>query len=151
MGTVMRTWTATTTVDAPPEAVLDVLTDPQSCARWAPVDFEVSDLDAKRLAPGTRPRVSGRIAGVEVGFDVEVLEADPARLQLRCDGPVAIDVRYDLAPARSGSAVKASVGVKPGRGLRSRILAEATGALLRAGALNHALDRIGRECTAVAA
>ena len=146
----MRTWTATTTVDAPPEAVLDVLTDPGACARWAPVDFEVSDLAAKRLEPGCRPRVSGRIAGVEVGFDVEVLEADPARLQLRCDGPVAIDVRYDLEPAESGSEVRASVGVKPGRGIRGRILAEATGALLRAGALNQALSRIGRECVAPA-
>jgi Polyketide cyclase / dehydrase and lipid transport len=145
----MRTWTATTTVEAPPEAVLDVLTDPGACARWAPVDFEVTDLESKRLAPGARPRVSGRIAGVEVGFDVHVLEVDEARLQLRCNGPVAIDVRYDLEPAERGSAVKASVGVKPGRGIRSRILAEATGALLRAGALNHALDRIGRECVAI--
>ena len=144
----MKTWTATTTVDAPQEAVLDVLTDPGACARWAPVDFEVSDLAADRLQPGTRPRVSGRIAGVEVGFDVEVLEAGRDRLQLRCDGPVAIDVRYDLAPADGGSAVRASVGVKPGRGIRGRVLAEATGALLRAGALHHALDRIGREaCT----
>jgi Polyketide cyclase / dehydrase and lipid transport len=145
----MRTWTATTTVEAPPEAVLDVLTDPGACARWAPIDFEVSELNTARLAPGSRPRVSGRIAGVEVGFDVEVLEADAGRLQLRCDGPVAIDVRYDLEPAERGSAVKASVGVKPGRGIRSRVLAEATGALLRAGALNHALDRIGRECVAI--
>ena len=45
----MKTWTATTTtVDAPREAVLDVLTDPGACARWAPVDFEVSDLAADR-------------------------------------------------------------------------------------------------------
>ena len=146
----MKTWTATTTVDAPPEAVLDVLTDPGACARWAPVDFEVSDLAAQRLVTGSRPRVSGRIAGVEVGFDVEVLEADGGRLQLRCDGPVAIDVRYDLEPAASGSEVRAQVGVRPGRGFRGRVLAEATGALLRAGALHHALDRIGREavCTA---
>src|SRR3712207_1898565 len=99
VGSVMKTWTATTTVDAPPEAVLDVLTDPGACARWAPVDFEVSDLEAKRLQPGSRPRVSGRIAGVEVGFDVEVLKADDRRLQLRCDGPVAIDVRYEIGRA----------------------------------------------------
>jgi hypothetical protein len=141
----MKTWTATTTVDAPPEAVLDVLTDPGACARWAPVDFEVTDLVAKRLETGSRPRVSGRIAGVEVGFDVEVLTAGDDRLQLRCDGPVGIDVRYDLEAAERGSEVRASVGVKPGRGIRGRILAEATSALLRAGALNHALDRIGRE------
>jgi len=144
----MRTWTATTTVDAPPEAVLGVLTDPDAAARWAPVDFEVSDLDGGRLAPGTRPRVSGRIAGVEVGFDVEVLAADDGRLQLRCEGPVALDVRYDLEPAPAGSEVRASIGLKPGRGIRGRVLAEATGALLRAGALNLTLDRIARMATA---
>ena len=146
----MKTWTATTTVEAPPEAVLDVLTDPGAVARWAPVDFEVSDLDAVRLETGSRPRVSGRLAGVEVGFDVEVLEADRGRLALRAAGPVAFDVRYDLEPAPCGSEVRASVAVKPGRGFRARVLAEATGALLRAGALNHALDRIGHEAVTFA-
>ena len=33
----MKTWTATTIVDAGPEAVLDVLTDPDAVARWAPL------------------------------------------------------------------------------------------------------------------
>ena len=37
----MRTWTATTTVDARPEAVLDVLTDPDASRRWAPLPFDV--------------------------------------------------------------------------------------------------------------
>ena len=141
----MRTWTATTTIDAPPHAVLDVLCDPGACARWAPVDFEVSELADRRLSPGARPRVSGRLAGVEVGFDVEVLEAGIERLALRAAGPVALDVAYDLAPAGDGSEVRASVGVRPGRGIRGRVLAEATSTLLRAGALQAALDRIGRE------
>ena len=79
----MKTWTATTTVEAPPEAVLDVLTDPGACARWAPVDFAVDDLATSRLVAGSRPRVRGRLAGVEVGFDVEVLEAGGSRLALR--------------------------------------------------------------------
>ncbi|HEX8206937.1 MAG TPA: SRPBCC family protein [Solirubrobacteraceae bacterium] len=140
----MRTWTATTTVDAPPDAVLDALTDPDAIASWAPVDFEVSDLESERLAPGCRPRVEGRLAGVSVGFEVEVLEAGEDRLALRAAGPVAFDVRYDLEPADGGSEVRASIGVRPGRGFRGRILAEATNALLSAGALQQALDRIGR-------
>ena len=147
----MRTWTATTIVDAPPEAVLDALTDPAAIASWAPVDFEVSDLTTRRLAPGSRPRVAGRLGGVAVGFDVEILEADEHRLALRADGPVAMDVRYDLHAAGDGSEVVACVGVRPGRGFRGRILAEATSALLSAGALNQALSRIAGECVAVAA
>jgi hypothetical protein len=146
----MRTWTATTTVDAPPEAVLDVLTDPGACARWAPIDFDVDDLTERRLVAGSRPRVRGRLAGVEVGFDVEVLEADERRLALRAAGPVALDVEYDLHAAEGGSEVVASVGVRPGRGFRGRILAEATSALLSAGALNQALSRIAGECVATA-
>jgi hypothetical protein len=109
----MKTWTATTTVEAPPEAVLDVLTDPGACARWAPVDFAVDDLATTRLVAGSRPRVRGRLAGVEVGFDVEVLEAGGSRLALRAAGPVAFDVAYDLEPADGGSEVRASVGVRP--------------------------------------
>ena len=149
----MRTWTATTTVEAPPDAVLDVLTDPGAIASWAPVDFEVSDLESGRLAPGSRPRVAGRLGGMTVGFEVEVLEAGEDRFALRAAGPVAFDVRYDLEAAAGGSEVRASIGVRPGRGFRGRILAEATNALLGAGALQQALDRIGRSVatTAVAA
>ena len=142
----MRTWTATTTVDAPPDAVLDMLTDPHAIASWAPVDFEVCDLDSDRLAPGARPRVEGRLAGVSVGFEVEVLAAGEEGLALRAAGPVAFDVRYDLEPAAGGrsASLRASIGVRPGRGFRGRVLAEATNALLSAGALQQALDRIGR-------
>jgi len=149
----MRTWTATTTVEAPPDAVLDMLTDPDAIASWAPVDFEVSDLGSDRLAPGSRPRVEGRLAGVSVGFDVEVLAAGEDGLALRAAGPVAFDVRYDLEPAAggTGASLRASIGVRPGRGFRGRILAEATSALLSAGALQTALDRIGRSATAVPA
>jgi uncharacterized protein YndB with AHSA1/START domain len=71
----MRTWTATTTTAARPEDVLDVLTDPEACARWAPLPFDVDELDGRRLAAGSRARVSGRLAGRRVGFDVEVHEA----------------------------------------------------------------------------
>jgi uncharacterized protein YndB with AHSA1/START domain len=146
----MRTWTATTTIEAPPDVVLDVLTDPEAAVRWAPVDFDIEALDSHRLLPGSRVRLAGRLAGVSVAFDVEVLEADTERLALRAAGPVALDVNYDLAPSDGGSEVRASIGVRPGRGFRGRVMAEATTAVLKAGALHAALGRIGREACALA-
>ena len=49
---------------------------------------------------GTRTKVSGRLAGVPVTFDVEVHAADADRLELSADGPIGLDVRYD-SPART--------------------------------------------------
>ena len=141
----MRTWTAITTVEAPAEVVLDVLTDTDAVARWAPVPFEVSGLRGKRLKAGSRARVSGRLAGREVGFDVDVQAAARDRLELTADGPVAFDVRYDLAPHAGGSEVRASISVRPGQGLLGRVMASATSALLSAGALDQAVSRIARE------
>lgn len=141
----MKTWTATTLVDAGPHAVLDVLTGPDAVARWAPLPFEVDDLDTPRLVAGSRARVSGRLAGRRVGFDVEVHEADPARLSLEARGPVGLDVAYDLSATTSGSEVRASISVRSGKGFTGRLLAEATNALLSAGALTHALSRLTRE------
>ena len=100
----MKTWTATTIVDAGPEAVLEVLTDPDAVARWAPLPFDVEDLDTPRLMTGSRARVSGRLAGRRVGFDVEVHEADLERLALAADGPVGLDVAYDLSASRRSAA-----------------------------------------------
>ena len=142
----MRTWTATTTAAAHPAAVLDVLTDPDAASRWAPVPFDVDDLDGERLLAGSRAKVSGRLAGRRVGFQVEVHEADESGIQLSASGPVAFDVDYRLSHAQCGGAeVHASVSVRSAGGLAGRLLAEATGALLAAGALQAALGRIARE------
>lgn len=143
----MRQWTATTTVPALPEAILDVLTDPEAARRWAPIEFDVDDLRTPRLLGGSRAWVSGRLAGRRVDFDIEVHEAADGRLHLTAEGPVGFDVRYDLAPAPGGSEVRASVSVRPTRGLTGRLLAEATNALLAAGALQAAIARIAREVT----
>jgi carbon monoxide dehydrogenase subunit G len=147
----MRTWTATTTAQARPGAVLDVLTDPGAAARWAPVPFDVDDLDGERLYAGGRARISGRLAGRRVGFDVEVHEADESGIALSASGAGGVlnfDVNYQLAPATcGGSEVHASVSVRSGGGLTGRLLAEATGALLTAGALQAALGRIAREAS----
>src|SRR5688500_3888821 len=96
----MAHWTATTTANATPEQLLEVLTHPEEIRRWSPVDFDVDELDVRRLAAGTRARVTGKVAGVRVGFDVEVHAADSEVLELTADGPVGLDVRYELAPGR---------------------------------------------------
>ena len=136
------TFTATALSGAPPEAVLAALTDPDAVARWSPVAFEVED-DSGRLRAGTRTRVSGRLAGVRVGFDVEVHRADDRQLALSARGPVVMDVNYDVAPEPDGSTkVNAQISLAKGRGLVAGLLAEATAGMLRAGALSHAVNRI---------
>jgi hypothetical protein len=140
----MSTWTEQLTAQAAPAAVLEVLTDPGACERWAPVDFELRALNADRLQAGTLARVEGRLAGRGVGFDVTVIAADEHGLRLRASGPIALDVEYRLRPVPAGSEVVASVGVR-GEGLTGRVLAHATAALLAAGALREAVARIARE------
>jgi hypothetical protein len=140
----MSTWTEQLTAQAEPAAVLDVLTDPDACGRWAPVPFDVDDDHGSRLRAGSRTRVEGRLAGRRVGFDVEVLAADEERLALRACGPIDLDVEYRLRAVPAGSEVRASIAVR-GDGLAGRVLAQATGALLGAGALRTAMTRIARE------
>jgi hypothetical protein len=123
--------------------------DSEAAARWAPLPFDVEELDGRRLSSGTRARVSGKLAGRRVGFDVEVHEASGRGLSLAADGPVGFDVAYELAAVAGGSEVRASVSVRPSRGIAGRLLAEATSALLSAGALEAAVSRIAREAVAV--
>jgi Polyketide cyclase / dehydrase and lipid transport len=137
-------WTATARANATPCEVLRVLTHPESIRRWSPVEFDLDELSGRRLAAGTRGRVTGRVAGVTVGFDVEVHAADEARLELSAEGPVAFDVRYELMPHEAGSSLNASVTVRRGGGITGRLVEKATAALLSAGALEGAAGRIAR-------
>jgi hypothetical protein len=127
--------------------VLDVLCDPEACARWAPLPFDVEELDGRRLAAGSRARVSGKLAGRRVGFDVEVHQASGSGLSLAATGPVDFDVAYELAAIDGGSEVRASVSVRPAGGFAGRLLAQATSALLTAGALEACLSRVAREAS----
>jgi hypothetical protein len=144
----MAEWTATTTTGATTEQLLEVLTHPDQIRRWSPVDFDLDELATRRLAAGTRTRVTGRLAGVRVGFDVEVHAADQGGLELSAEGPVGIDVRYQLEPADTGSELSASVSLRRGGGLTGRLVANATAALLSAGALDGAAGRIVRAAEA---
>ena len=136
----MSNWTATTTANATPEQLLDVLTRPEKIQDWAPVDFDLEDW--RRLSTGTRTRVTGRLAGMPVEFDVEVHRADEAGLRLSAEGPIGLDVRYELAPVSTGAELNASVSLRAGGGLTGRLVTKATQALLSAGALEGAAGRI---------
>jgi hypothetical protein len=138
----MSEWTAKARAKATPCQVLQVLTLPDEIRRWSPVDFDLDDLDGSRLAAGARGRVTGRLAGVKVGFDVEIHAADEAILELSADGPVGLDVRYELAKDETGAELIASVSMRRGGGLTGRLVANATAALLSAGALEGAAARI---------
>jgi hypothetical protein len=140
----MSEWTAKARAKATPCQVLQVLTLPDEIRRWSPVDFDLDDLDGSRLAPGTRGRVTGRLAGVKVGFDVEIHAADEATLELSADGPVGLDVRYELVKDETGAELIASVSMRRGGGLTGRLVANATAALLSAGALEGAAARIAQ-------
>jgi hypothetical protein len=140
----MSVWTTSTQANARPEQVLEVLTHPDAIRLWSPIDFDVEDLDGVRLEAGSTARVSGKLAGVRVGFDVEVHEADEYGVELTAHGPIGIDVRYDLAPSEDGSEVTASVSLRRGGGITGRLISPATAALLSAGALDGAARSIAR-------
>ncbi len=144
----MASWTARTTSTAAPEQVLAVLTDPEAIRSWSPVPFELDELDGDRLLAGRTARVSGSLGGLRVGFDVEVHDAGAQRLDLTASGPIALDVRYEVAATSAGSDVTASVELRSSRGLTGRVISKATGALLAAGALDGAARRIARAAEA---
>lgn len=135
-------WTSTARANATADQLLEVLTHPEEIRRWSPVDFDLDDLDGRRLAAGTRGRVTGKLAGVRVGFDVEVHVADRARLELSAQGPIGLEVRYELTADDAGAELTASVSLRHSAGLTGRLVANATAALLSAGALDGATGRI---------
>jgi hypothetical protein len=140
----MDRWISTAQAKTTPDCLLEVLTHPQHIRTWSPVDFELDDLDTRRLSAGTKARVTGKVAGVRVSFEVEVHRADPARLELSADGPIGLDVRYDLAHADEGAEMTAAVSVRSGRGITGRLVAGAAASLLSAGVLDGAMGRIAQ-------
>jgi hypothetical protein len=140
----MRTWTTEMWLAGMPDEILELLTEPDAIARWAPLPFELVALDGERLRAGSRARVRGGLAGRQVEFDVEISEADDGRLSLVATGPVSIDAEYVLRAADGGSEVRASVSVR-GRGLLGGLMARALDTLLAAGALRAAVARLGDE------
>jgi hypothetical protein len=146
----MSTWSTHRSVSGSPDEVIAVLSDPATIRRWSPIDFEVEDLDGERLEAGSRARVAGRLAGRSAAFEVDVAQAGGGRFALTANGPIEIDVEYEAFEEEDGATdVWATVSVN-GRGLLGRLLAQATDALLAAGALDKALGRIASEIDGLA-
>jgi hypothetical protein len=141
----LGTWRAGVDVRAEPEQVLETLTDVEACEAWSPVGFEVDGLHSQRLQVGTKVAVSGAIVGRRVRFCVEIIRADSERLVLRAAGPVEMLAHYVVRPSGVGSRVDAEISVGRGTGGGASIAARAASLALGAGALRHALARIGRE------
>jgi uncharacterized protein YndB with AHSA1/START domain len=140
----MTTWTTEMWMAAMPDEVLDLLTEPDAIARWAPIPFEIVELDGERLRRGSHARVRGGFGGQQLEFEVEILDADHEHMSLLATGPVSIDAEYLLRPSAGGSNVQASVSVR-GRGVLGRVLARGVDALLAGGALRASVARLGRE------
>jgi Polyketide cyclase / dehydrase and lipid transport len=140
----MSTWSTHTNVTGTPDDVIAVLSDPDAIRRWSPIDFRVDGIDGDRLEAGSRARVSGRLAGRSTSFDVDVEQAGDGRFTLTASGPIDLEVEYEAFDDGGTTQVWATVGVRGG-GLMGRVLAQATDALLAAGALDRALGRIAGE------
>jgi hypothetical protein len=147
----MSTWSTHTYVEGTPDDVIAVLSDPDAIRRWSPIDFDVDGVEGDRLEAGSRARVSGRLAGRGASFDVEVEQAGEGRFALFASGPIDLQVEYEaFEDGLTHTEVWATVEVRGG-GLLGRLLAQATDALLAAGALDHALGRIADEIAATRA
>jgi len=140
----MRTYCSETELPGAPEQVIEMLCDPEAIARWAPVDFQVLDLEDGRLCAGGRARVQGELAGRMVRMDVDVHRAGVDGLALSARGAIELDVEYTLSRGPAGSRMKTSISVA-GSGVSGRALASVTELLLRAGALNAAIGRLETE------
>jgi hypothetical protein len=149
----MTAWTASALLDADAGEVLGALTDPERIADWAPVGFDLDELDGGRLDSGAHARVRGALAGLGATFDVEVLRAGEDGLELVARGPIELDVAYLLETAGDRVYVDVRVAIRRGPGLAAKLLEAATAGLLRGGALESALRRLdgavrGRELLA---
>jgi len=141
----MSTHMANQTVTAEPAHLLQVLTDPAACGRWAPIAFSTDQAPGERLRAGTRTTLRGRIAGRNVTFETLVVAADERGLSLRATGPVRFDVDYRLTPAERQTLIEAEITLAQTRGLTGAVIARATSAILDAGALRFALRAIAAE------
>jgi hypothetical protein len=141
----MRTDTSRQIATAQPAHVLQVLTDPAACGRWAPIAFTADHPRGERLQAGTRTRLQGRLAGRTVTFEIEVLAADDRGLSLRASGPVRLEVDYRLAPAAAGTLIEAQITLTQPEGITGAVVSRATSTVLAAGALRVALRAIAAE------
>ena len=141
----MSTHMAKQIVTAESAYVLQALTDPAACGRWAPIAFTTDQPPGERLQAGTRTRLQGRVAGRNVTFEIHVVAADERGLSLRATGPVRLEVDYRLTPALRRTLIEAQITLAQTGGIAGAFIARATNAMLSAGALRFALRKVAAE------
>lgn len=98
--TVIRQWEL---VDAPPEDVWRVVSDPRNLPRWNRYIRTVHGVPDDGLKPGTRYWTELSVMGVSFRVAAEVEEIDPPRFaRIRLSGPLDATVRTWVRPAGRG-------------------------------------------------
>jgi uncharacterized protein YndB with AHSA1/START domain len=96
-------------IQASPERVFAVLSDPDSYASWVVGSSDIRDADARFPAPGSRFHHTQGVLGIGIKDSTRVLERDSSRrLVLRvCARPLVIGkVSMQLTPLGGGTEVR---------------------------------------------
>lgn len=95
----MRVVRAAEMVEAPPQEVWEIISDPRNLPRWNSHIKRVQGVPEDGLKPGSRYTTSLRIVGVPFDVEAEVLEIDPPRYaEIRLTGPLDAVVRTWVRP-----------------------------------------------------
>jgi uncharacterized protein YndB with AHSA1/START domain len=94
---------ASETIDASPQEVWEIVSDPHNLPLWNRHIREVRDVPEHGLKEGTRYWTRLSFLGVSARVDAEVEEIDPPRFaRIRLTGPLDAVVRTWVRPAGSG-------------------------------------------------
>jgi uncharacterized protein YndB with AHSA1/START domain len=87
-------------VEASPESVWEIISDPRNLPRWNQHIKKVTGVPEDGLKPGSRYTTSLRVVGVPFDVHAEVLKIDPPRYsEIRLTGPLEARVRTWVRPA----------------------------------------------------
>jgi uncharacterized protein YndB with AHSA1/START domain len=87
-------------VEASPETVWEIISDPRNLPRWNQHIKKVTGVPEDGLEPGSRYTTSLRIVGVPFDVHAQVLEIDPPMYaEIRLTGPLDAVVRTWVRPA----------------------------------------------------
>ena len=98
-----------TTIDAPPEAVWDVLADPPSYEEWVVGNTGIRDHDRRWPAPGTEFHHKVGLGPLHVKDKTVSLEATPTRRLVMNVRVLPVGhgiVAFELSPSESGTLVR---------------------------------------------
>jgi uncharacterized membrane protein len=114
-------------VDAPPDEVWEVISDPRNLPHWNQHIHAVSGVPDRPLRPGDTYRTEIRILGVPFQIRATVLEVDPPRGSVvRLSGPLEAVVRTWVRPVgRARSRLEHEVDYTVKGGPVGRLIARA--------------------------